>query len=259
MFQFFATKLIAALILPPAGPILLALIFVALSVRAGDRRWKRVNGALAAFCMVALLLLSLPIVGNALLAPLDRYPAISPEQLKNAQAVVILGGGVYRNAPEYSGDTVGRSVLERLRYGARLARGSKLPVLVSGGSPFGSRPEAELMRDALERDFGVSVRWVESASRNTSENASGSAPLLKAAGVSRIALVSHSWHLPRAVPLFEREGFLVIPAPTSFATEPWSEVQSFLPGDGSESRLALREYLGLLFNYLQGIHGRLEG
>jgi uncharacterized SAM-binding protein YcdF (DUF218 family) len=198
------------------------------------------------------LLLSLPVVGNTLLASLDRYPPISEQQLKNAQAIVILGGGVYRNAPEYGGDTVGRSVLERLRYGARLAKGSKLPVLVTGGAPLGTRPEAELIRDALEGDFGVGVRWVETASRNTSENASGSAPLLKRAGITRIALVTHSWHLPRAVPLFEREGFLVLPAPTSFATEPWSEAQSFLPGDGSESRQALREYLGLLFNYLSG-------
>jgi uncharacterized SAM-binding protein YcdF (DUF218 family) len=223
-----------------------------LSRRVVDRRWKIINGALAASCLAVLMLLSLPVVGNTLLASLDRYPPISQDELKNAQAIVILGGGIYRDAPEYGGDTVGRSSLERLRYGVRLARGSKLPVLVSGGAPAGNRPEAELMRDALEQDFGIKARWVETASRNTSENASGSAPFLKRAGISRIVLVTHSWHLPRAVPLFEREGFVVIPAPTNFATYSMSDPQSFLPGDGSESRQAAREYLGLLFNHLFG-------
>ncbi len=124
-------------------------------------------------------------------------------------------------------------------------------MLVTGGSPFGGRPEGELMREALETDFGVKVRWVEAASRNTLENASQSGPLLKAAGITRIALVTHAWHLPRAIPLFERQGLEVVPAPMAFSTGSSSRLEELLPGGLGSSRWALNEYLGQLYNRLK--------
>jgi uncharacterized SAM-binding protein YcdF (DUF218 family) len=158
---------------------------------AKSRRLRSGGLWLASLSLVGLLILSLPVVGRALMAPLETHPPITLTQLQAAQAIVILGGGTYFDAPEYDGDTVGMATLERLRYGARLARTSRLPLLVSGGAPSGGRPEGELMREVLEGEFGVKVRWVEGASRDTAENAALSAAMLKAAGVSRIALVSN--------------------------------------------------------------------
>lgn len=248
--MFLLKKILAALILPPAGPILLALFGLWL-LRAKSRRWQHGGAALATLSLFGLLVLSLPVVGNALMAPLEPHPPIAPEQLRRVQAIVILGGGSYFAAPEYGGDTVSHYTLERLRYGARLGRESSLPVLVTGGAPFGGRAEAESMREALERDFGIKVRWVESAARDTAENARLSAPLLKAAGVTRIALVSHGWHLPRAIELFEKQGIEVTPAPTAFSTGSPSLLEDLLPGGLVTSRLALREYLGRLYNFLK--------
>lgn len=248
--MFLLKKILAALILPPAGPILLALFGLWL-LRAKSRRWQHGGAALATLSLLGLLVLSLPVVGNALMAPLEPHPPIAPEQLRRVQAIVILGGGSYFAAPEYGGDTVSHYTLERLRYGARLGRESSLPVLVTGGAPFGGRAEAESMREALERDFGIKVRSVESAARDTAENARLSAPLLKAAGVTRIALVSHGWHLPRAIALFRAQGFEVVPAPTAFTTFPPSLVYRLLPNDLEDTRQALHEYLGMLFNRLK--------
>lgn len=245
--MFLLKKLLAALILPPAGPLLLALCGLWLT-RAKSWRWQHGGRWLATLSLLGLLLLSLPFVGNALMAPLEPHPPIAPEQLLRVQAIVILGGGSYHAAPEYGGDTVGYTTLERLRYGARLARQSGLPLLVSGGAPYGGRAEAESMKAALEQDFGVKVRWVETASRDTAENASLSAPLLKAAGVARIALVSHGWHLPRAVPLFAKQGFKVIPAPTVFSTPAADPLLDWLPHDFRYSRIALREHLARLID-----------
>jgi len=250
--MFLLKKILAALILPPAGPILLALFGLWL-MRARSRRWQHGGAMLAVLSLCGLLLLSLPVVGNALMAPLEPNPPIAPEQLRRVQAIVILGGGSYFAAPEYGGDTVSHYTLERLRYGARLARASRLPVLVTGGAPFGGRAEAESMREVLEGDFGVKVRWVEGASRDTAENARLSAPMLKAAGITRIALVSHGWHLPRAIPLFEKQGIEVTPAPTAFSTGSPSLLEDLLPGGLVTSRLALREYLGRLYNLLKEI------
>ena len=248
--MFLLKKILAALILPPAGPILLVLFGLWL-LRAKSRRWQHGGAALATLSLLGLLVLSLPVVGNALMAPLEPHPPIAPEQLRRVQAIVILGGGSYFAAPDYGGDTVSHYTLERLRYGARLGRESSLPVLVTGGAPFGGRAEAESMREALERDFGIKVRWVESAARDTAENARLSAPLLKAAGVTRIALVSHGWHLPRAIELFEKQGIEVTPAPTAFSTGSPSLLEDLLPGGLVTSRLALREYLGRLYNFLK--------
>jgi len=255
--MFLLKKLIAALILPPAGPVLLALFGLWLARsdssrwEAQRRRWRHAGLTLAALSLLGLFALSLPVVGNALMAPLEPHPPITRAQLQRAQAIVVLGGGTYYAAPEYGGDTVGYYTLERLRYGARLARESRLPLLVTGGAPFGARPEAESMRETLESDFGVKVRWVEAASRDTAENASLSAPLLKAAGITRIALVSHGWHLPRAVPLFEKQGLEVIAAPTAFSTGSPSLLEDLLPGAMLRSRRALSEYLGQLYNRLK--------
>jgi uncharacterized SAM-binding protein YcdF (DUF218 family) len=249
--MFLLKKILAALILPPAGPILLALIGLWLSRSCKSRRWQHGGAALASLSLVSLLLLSLPVVGNALMAPLEGQTPITATQLQRVQAIVILGGGTYFTAPEYGGDTVGLATLERLRYGALLARESRLPLLVTGGAPTGGRPEAESMREALEKDFGVKVRWVEASSRDTAENASLSAAMLKAGGVTRVALVSHAWHLTRAMALFEKQGLEVTAAPMGFSTAAPSLLAGFLPGNLGTSREALHEYLGQLYNRIK--------
>lgn len=249
--MFLLKKILAALILPPAGPVLLALFGLWLARSCKSRRWQHGGAALASLSLVSLLLLSLPVVGNALIAPLEGQTPITAAQLQRVQAIVILGAGSYYAAPEYGGDTVSQYTLERLRYGARLARESRLPLLVTGGAPFGGRAEAESMREALEKDFGVKVRWIEASSRDTAENASLSAAMLKAAGVTRVALVSHGWHLPRAVFLFERQGLEVTPAPTAFSTGSPSPIEDLLPGGMNRSRQALLEYLGRFYSHLK--------
>lgn len=248
--MFLLKKLIAALILPPTGPVLLALFGLWLS-RARSRRWQRAGLTLATVSLLCLFALSLPIVGKSLVAGLQPHPPITLEQLRRVQAIVILGGGTYFDAPEYRGDTVGNTTLVRVRYGARLARESRLPVLVTGGAPLGGRPEGESMKAVLEGEFGVPVRWVEAASRDTAESAVLSAPMLKAAGVTQIALLSHGWHLPRAIPLFEQQGLAVTPAPTGFGNSPPSLAAAFLPGSLDASRQALNEHLGQIYNRLR--------
>jgi uncharacterized SAM-binding protein YcdF (DUF218 family) len=251
--MFLLKKLLAAVLLPPTGLVLLALYGLWLVRAAGNRRWRNGGARLAMLSLFGLLVLALPVVGNALLASLESHPPITPAQLRHVQAIVILGGGAYFGAPEYGGDTVSAATLERVRYGARLARESRLPLLVTGGAPFGGRPEGESMKAVLEDEFGVPVRWVEAASRDTEESAGLAAQVLKAAGITRIALLSHGWHLPRAIPLFEKQGLEVAPAPMGFSTSPPSAVASLLPGGLGNSSKALHEYLGRLYNRLKEV------
>jgi uncharacterized SAM-binding protein YcdF (DUF218 family) len=199
-----------ALLLPPGGPLVVAFLGLAL------RRWRRLGNALLVAGLAALYLLATPVVSSFLVLqasagarPLDK------EAARQAQAIVILGGGVRRNVPELGGDSLAALSLERVRYGARLARETGLPVLVTGGSVRGdTRPEAHLLREALEQEFGLKVRWIEERSRNTRENARFSAEMLRPAGVGTIVLVMHPFDVPRAREEFERAALRVIPAPT---------------------------------------------
>ena len=166
--------------------------------------------------------------------------------------IVILGGGIYEGAPEYGGDTVSNATLSRVRYGAYLQRNSGLPILATSGAPFGRRPEAETMKEVIEREFGGKVRWTESTSRDTAENAAFTARMLKAEGISRIALVSHAWHLRRGVELFERQGLEIYPAPTIFGGHATPLYAMIMPSAGalSKSSFALHEWLGILVQRL---------
>ena len=240
--MFLLKRILSALVVPPFSLILLALAGVLLS-----RRHPRSGRWLAGFALSCLLLMSIPAVSILLMQSLDPPPPISAEQLRHVQAIVILGGGVDDNAPEYGTDTVGSATLQRLRYGAWLQKASGLPILVSGGAPFGSRPEAEAMKETLEREFGAKVRWTEPHSRDTAENANLSAAMLWPAKITRIALVSHASHLPRAVRLFERQGLEVVAAPTGYDTWPRSYAARILPSTGAlhGSSTALREWIGI--------------
>lgn len=248
--MFLAKKILASLILPPTGLLLLALFGLWLA-RSKSQFWRNGGLMLATVSVLATLTLTVPLVGSGLMQTLERSPPVTEEQLRDAQAIVILGGGLYHDAPEYGGSTVNTWTLQRVRYGARLAQTSHLPVLVTGGAPFGGIAEAVVMAQVLRDEYGVDAGWIEPESRDTAENAEFSARILKREGIARVALVSHGWHLPRAIPLFQSAGLEVIPAPTAFTTSGPSLLGRLLPADMHSSYFAIHEYLGMLFNRLK--------
>lgn len=78
--------------------------------------------------------------------------------------------------------------------------------------------EAGQMKSVLENEFHVPVKWTEDTSRDTRENAYNSFSILRKVKVTHIALVTHAWHMPRAIREFEKAGFKVIPASTAYVT-----------------------------------------
>ncbi|HEY2592121.1 MAG TPA: YdcF family protein [Steroidobacteraceae bacterium] len=204
-------QLLKNLVLPPTGPLLIALVGLVLAV---STRLRGVGLAFAAAGTLSLWALATPIVADALIRAAERFPALDRVHAVEAQAIVILAGGVRLDAPEYDGmPAPSATTLLRLVYGARVAHETGLPVLVSG-----SRLEAEAMSDVLTRDLSVTPRWVENRSRDTHENAQMSAAILSRAGVSRVVLVTSSAHMARSVVEFEAAGMTVVPAPA----EMWS-------------------------------------
>ena len=247
------TKIASALILPPGGNILLGIIGLAV--------WRRARLLALLLCMLSfggLLVLSMPAVGNALLADLERFPARAPGASVPSEvgAIVVLGGGIDTNAPEYGGETLSAGALQRVRYAARLHKETGLPIAASDGVVLreAATPGAKLMRDVLVEEFGVAVRWVEDTSRNTQENADNVTRMLAAEGIGAALIVTHALHMPRALEAFERAGMIVYAAPTGFKAGAGGRgVFDWLPSiEGlAESTRALHEQLGRIWYRLR--------
>jgi uncharacterized SAM-binding protein YcdF (DUF218 family) len=243
---WFITNIIASFLLPPLS----LLIMLALGIILIYRRSKLAKPLLlTAFCV--LWVASTPYCAEGALHWLESQTTPLPTQPKNADAIVILGGGTYFRAPEYAGqDTVGEQTLLRLRYGAKLQRETGKPILVTGGTPLGnSVPEAQQMRTSLEQEFHVPVQWTEDASDNTMENARNSFQILQKAGIGKIYLVTNAWHMPRSAEAFRRAGFEVVEAPTAFTTRYRIDLLAFLPRAESlrDSKIFIHEVIGLFW------------
>ena len=170
-----------------------------------------------------------------------------------AQAIVILGGGVYRDAPEYAGDNLAGATLERIKYGAYLFDKTGIPILVSGGDPYNTGvTEASVMKKVLETEFLTPVRWVEDRSRDTFENAKYTARILAKQDISKIYLVTNASHMPRSTTSFQNYGLAVIEAPTILLRTAPLSFYNLLPNADAftQSAGAFREWLGCFWYFL---------
>ena len=244
-----SSYILSSITLPPTSLILLTLAGVLL---LGQRRSLAIG--LIAVSQLALLLLAMPAIANALARTLEPAP-LRADAMKSAQAIVILGGGRNRGAPEWGGETVNQFTLQRLRYAARLARESGLPLYVTGGKPDGGEfAEGTLMGAVLARELAVPVRWIDTAADSTRENALMAAKDLKPQRIERVVLVTSALHMPRSQRAFERAGFSVIPAATDYVGQrPFAPYQ-LVPGPGAlhQSHQALREWLSDLYYTIRG-------
>lgn len=241
--------LLTNLIMPPAGPLIL------LAIAAVLARWRRrLAWTLAVLAFASLWVLSCDATSHGLnRLLLKTYPPISHEQLKQAQAIVVLGGGVEPNVPEYGRSILGARSHMRLLYGIHLTKQSQLPLVFAGGKGWEARhsqieSEAEVAAYVLARDSQMRFAWVDDQSRDTRENAQRSFEKLGAQGIHTIALVTNDWHMQRSVRNFEQAGFRVVPAPMGYLAGPEGWQSYCLPtasGLGN-SRMVLREWLGLL-------------
>lgn len=242
--------ILKSLFLPPLANFLLIFIGSLTLLRA-----RRLGIGVIIAGTASLYLFCTPYVGTILLYSLQRYPPLSAVALPiDAGAIVILGGDIRHIAPEVGPDAPGFLTLERLRAGAEIFRRSHIPLAVSGG-PIGSsrEPLADIMRRSLEQDFRVPVRWQETHSGTTLENAKLTAELLIPAGIGTIVLVTHAWHMPRAKLAFEASGLTAIPASVGFRPRPGLEIIDLLPSaDGLRmSYWAIHEHLGNLWYRLR--------
>jgi uncharacterized SAM-binding protein YcdF (DUF218 family) len=255
--------LLSALVLPPAPFIALALAGAGL-VRV---RPRLARGLVVCACIGLWLSCCIGVArwieGHWLdePAPLsaDDRAALKVRAANGGVAIVVLGGGVDETAPEYGRPNLGKEAYERLRYAVWLGRETGAPILASGGQGWAATdrtdpPEATRTAELATTELGTPLRWTETTSRDTHENAVNSVALLKASGVREIVLVTHGWHMPRA--LYEFRGaaaaaggsspIRITPATMGQAYPSLSPMLRWMPSDAGfqRTRLVLHEVLG---------------
>lgn len=245
---------LTAVVMPPAS-LLILIALGSFLIKSNAKLARRIILS----CVAVLWLLStngFSVWLHNLVIP--HYPTVTAEILKekSVQAVVVLGAGVVTGLP--GGDQqMSRTSLERLRLGAQLARQSGLPLVFSGGAGWGAKDasvsEAEVAEVVLLKAFGLNLNFKESSSRDTQENAANSWVLLSKQGIKRIALVTHTTHMPRASLEFKRAGFDVFEAIVGQPTLGSETVLGWLPGASNLelSQSVLRELLAKLIQQIK--------
>ncbi|MES2088393.1 MAG: YdcF family protein [Pseudomonadota bacterium] len=179
--------------------------------------------------------------------------------------ILVLGGGLVPLAPEYGVTDLSHFSAERLRYGVWLSRQTGWPLGFSGGVGWGQKKiqegpgEAEVAGRVAQQMYGQPLRWIESDSSDTRENAARSVALLAGQGVTEIVLVTDAWHMKRARRAFEQAAMhwaarerKPVPVITPGAMGYWSldagSALDWMPSSSglTNVRAACRELLGLL-------------
>jgi uncharacterized SAM-binding protein YcdF (DUF218 family) len=254
---------LSKLIPPFFYPVGLSCLLLGLSLFFWWKRPKLAAGLVMTTFWI-LLVFSSPWVSGAIIRSLEQQNL--PAEIPQADAIVILGGGLYSRVAPRPWIEV-NDAGDRILYGAKLYREGKAPrVIVSGGTIAwreGTAPESEAMAELLTM-MGVpkSVILEDSSSLNTYQNAVNVKQILDAQGIRRVLLVTSAFHMPRSLMIFRKLGMDVVPAPTDFLVPDMTSGQLSFAGilvrcvpdsqDLYNVTRALKEYVGIAVYRLKG-------
>ncbi len=233
---------VGVLLLPPVGLAVAALLLCLLAARG-----RRSAAWVASVLILAQLVLATPYASGWLEVSLQALAARFAPPREEPAAIIVLAAEQVKHA---EGWTVGPLTLERMAAAAALARRTGLPILVTGGVLSHDPPSPPIAGQMAERfatEFGLIVRWLEIEARNTWENAGNSAALLRGEGIGSVQLVTHGWHMPRALLSFRAAGLSAAAAPVRRVAPPEASFDAVLPRADrwGASWLMLREWAGL--------------
>jgi uncharacterized SAM-binding protein YcdF (DUF218 family) len=255
--MFFTLSKVLGFFASPSN-LVIALGLLGILLMATHR--ARVGRLLTAASLMALAVLGLSPLGNALIIPLEqRFPPWDDSR-GPPDGIVVLGGGITPDVSAARNEVALNEAAERVTATVALAR--RYPdarIVYSGGSG------ALIFREGSEAAFAVRLfeslgippaRIIaEEQSRDTVENAVFSLLLAMPKPGERWLLVTSAYHMPRAMGVFRRAGFLVEAYPVDWRTRgPQDALRPFrtLSGGLERADTAVREWVGLLVYWLTG-------
>lgn len=238
-------KIVGAFLAPPG-------IFITLIIIACLWALRRPRKPLLFIylCILALFFYftSISFTTRLLLAPLEN--TTKPSLPEGNAVVVVLGGGQRRSIDPAKLDPSPHSLV-RLIGALELSIKFNWPIIVCGGSYSGEIPEAVAMANKARRLFPNITIYEEAQSRTTWENIKNTIPILKSLGVKDTILVTHGYHMFRAIMtakgMAPEINWYPYPVGESRDLVPLS-LMDFLPkaSDFQINSIALREYLGIV-------------
>jgi len=235
----------------PGGLLTLCL----LAGLALHRRGPRISHALLTLGVLSFVgFLDIPALplDHWVLAPLEnRFPV--PEAPARVDGIILLGGAV--NANMADGQPILISARERMTEFLVLARrypNARLLFTGGSGSIWLGAPSEAAVAQQFSAQQGLDVKRVsiEGASRSTWENALFSRNLVQPCAGETWILITSASHMPRAVGVFRRLGWKVLPWPVDYKTDNVRTID--LAPHLALLDTALHEWAGLLDYRLMG-------
>ena len=232
-----------------ANPLFVGIVIVAVGLVFVLLKKRRAAVVALGSALAWFWFWSMPIVGNWLALPLEEdYPVQSTENMPEADAIVLLGGGVW-GATNYPYAML-KDGADRAWHAARLWKAGKAPIIIP------SNVDAELCDINLLVDLGVPCEAVvlENKAVNTEENAKFVRDILAAKNTkcAKVLLVTSACHMKRSLYMFQKYAPEIecIPAATDYQTLPWKDEpfkwRHLLPDIGAFARnnAFIHEYIG---------------
>lgn len=250
----YLTRIFWLLVQPLSLVVLLLVAGLALSWLR--RRW--ISRVLVGLALLLLFLCCFTTFGYLLVTPLEqRFER--PAEPARVDGIVVLGGGMDGEVNSVRGGYEFNRSGDRFVQALRLALQHPNARIVIAGGPAAlvqQEPEALAGKRFFEA-FGIASEriLIDDQSRNTEENAQFAKQLARVSEGETWLLVTSAFHMPRAVGLFRKADFPVIPWPADYLAS-GAEGVRIKPDQSTEnvsvSNLALREWAGLLGYYLSG-------
>jgi uncharacterized SAM-binding protein YcdF (DUF218 family) len=169
---------------------------------------RKIFSVLSLILWLALFLLL--VIAFTPLTSLLLKPLAIQEEIKEADLIVVLGGGVNK------GRYLTLVTAHRVVRGAQFYFDGKAPkILFSGGSPgrAGVSEASVMAQEARRLRIPEGDMILEKKSRDTHENAVEVKKITDSMRAKSILLITSYSHMKRAVMVFEHAGFKVYPAP----------------------------------------------
>ena len=238
-----------------ANPLFVGMALVAVGLVLVLRKKVKSASWLLGMALAWFWFWSMPIVGRWLCLPLEEdYPVQLAENMPEADAIVLMGGGVWGD--EYYPYACLNEAADRAWHAARLWKARKAPIVIP------SNVGAELGDAKLLIDLGVpnDAIVLENKAVNTEENAKFVREILNRVGhvervngwKPKVLLVTSACHMKRSLYMFEKYAPEIecIPAATDYQVLPWKDLpfrsRSLLPSVDAFARnnSFIHEYIG---------------
>jgi uncharacterized SAM-binding protein YcdF (DUF218 family) len=234
-----------------------ALVLYGVVTRKGS--WPRRSVSLLG--VAVLVVFSLEPVSNAMFRALESQPLRTFRPWVTYDVVILLGGVNDDRVAATWDERAYNNNNERLLETFDLLRtGAAKNAIISGGNPSAARSqkvEARVLADQLIA-WGIepSRILVEDRARNTHENATESAALVRAHAPAwtTVLVVTSAFHMPRAYGCFRAEGLIVDTMPVDYRSFASAFPADMLPRAEylEESSAAIREWVGRCVYRLRG-------